>query len=159
MILIICILLTFIVSGYFVGFDFLTFLMSSIIGIIITLLLVGVAGLMWDYEYVHVNTIELAAFKGGEGLSGSFILGTGDFETEYNYRYLTREEDGGIKMGKIDSNLAIIYEVDETPRLEQHSPRFTNKIVEKIFITPLGSDKYKIYIPPNSIMYEYNLEL
>lgn len=139
--------------------DFFVILMSILWGLFLAIIIAGLMTLVLPYEYEQTETTELVAFAGESGFSGSFLLGSGHVESGYKYRYLTSTEDGGIIMGEIDYQDAILYETKSTPRLEKWYPMYKSKIARTLFVSPLEATIYKIYIPPNSIMYEYNLEL
>ena len=139
--------------------DFFVVLMSIVWGLLLAIIMAGLAGLVFPYEYEKIETVELVAFTGENSFSGSFLLGSGHVKSGYKYRYLTSTEDGGITMGEVDYLDTILYEEESAPRLEKWDSVYKNKLARTIFISPLETTIYKIYIPPNSIKYEYNLEL
>ena len=139
--------------------DFFVILMAILWGLFLAIVIAALATSILPYEYEKIETTELMAFTGESGFSGSFLLGSGHVESGYKYRYLTSTEDGGIIMGEIDYQDTILYEVESTPRLEEWYPMYKSKIARTLFVSPLEATIYKIYIPPNSIVYEYNLEL
>ena len=64
-----------------------------------------------------------------------------------------------LSWGEVDYQDATIYETEGPPRMEKWYPMYKSKMARKLFVSPLKPIIYKIYIPPNSIVYEYNLEL
>jgi hypothetical protein len=139
--------------------DFFVISIAILLGFCLAIVTAGIATLILPYEYEKIETVELIAFTGENGFSGSFLLGSGHVESRYKYRYLTSTEDGGIIMREIDYQDTILYEADSTPKLEKWYPMYKSKIARTLFVSPLEDIIYKIYIPPNSIIYEYNLEL
>ena len=139
--------------------DFFVVLMSILWGLFLAVIIAGLMTIILSYEYEQIETTKLMAFAGESGFSGRFLLGSGQVESGYKYRYLSFAEDGGIIMGEVDHQDAVIYETEGTPRLEKWYPMYKSKIARILFASPLKATIYKIYIPPNSIVYEYNLEL
>lgn len=112
------------------------------------------------YTYTQSHSFEIYALKDNSSINGSFFLGTGSVDGNQVYSFI-KEEDGGKKVSSISVDSAIIYEgEDGSPRIDVYDPHIKNKIVRKLFgDMTFGDSKYKIYIPDNSMINEYNVDL
>ena len=79
--------------------DFFVILMSILWGLFLAIIIAGLMTLILPYEYEKIETTELMAFAGESSLSGRFLLGSGQINSGYKYRYLSSTEDGGVIMG------------------------------------------------------------
>lgn len=159
MIFLIILIILFVLIVYIDGFSLFAIVMPWIWASLLLMIIAPVATAMFDYEYVEVEKYHIKAFNGEYGVQGSFILGSGNINENYSYYYLTEENDSGVKLKKIDSNRATVYEINTAPYIVNFKPQYTNKIVKWLFMIPIKDNEYKIYIPKGSIKYEYNLEL
>ena len=99
-----------------------------------------------------IETRHLVAFKSHDTreMEWSYFLllgGGGSEKDEYYYYYLYTTDDGGYRRGTLDvaSNI-VIYEIEgEVSRIE--------------YLSNGMGIHYKVYIPPGSILFEYNVQL
>lgn len=121
--------------------------------VILTCFIIIFAGVRWFHQrvykkqetmYIEIYTVDL-----NNNCHGSFMLGSGYInETMYYYVYQATE-DGGKELKKYDSDDVTIYE--------------TLKSSEQPYIEILKEDALtthiKMYLPENSIIEEYHVNL
>jgi hypothetical protein len=101
---------------------------------------------------------QIYALQDNNSVKGSFFLGSGSIDGTMKYAYLIKSEDG-VEIKYIDSDGVIIVEEDSNkPRIITYSNRFTSGFWNKMSWCTI-SDKTKIYIPKNSVKYDYKVDL
>ena len=94
---------------------------------------------------------------------GCFFLGSGSIKENMAYYFYSKTKNGGKEFGWIRTSGATIFEVDSiTPRIETYYKRCTSeKLKNWLPITALNNKVVKryIYVPKNSIVNEYKLNL
>lgn len=63
-----------------------------------------------------------------------------------------------MQLKSVPANKTTVYETEETPKLIKYDAQYVSKIA-RFFLIPMHPMQYKIYIPENSIIYNYNLQL
>lgn len=110
-----------------------------------------------ETEYVITSESNLYAFSNKSTVEGSFFLGSGYVSGDMNYYYISDFHEGK-KMYRVGIDNVVLIESDAKPKIEIHESRFKNKVIRYIFVN-INSDLYKIYIPENSITYEFDVDL
>lgn len=105
---------------------------------------------------------ELIALEDGNGIHGSFYLGSGYVESNQYYYYLTKTPKG-ITQSKINVNDNKVYlrpdEFTGTPYLVKQTYKCGNEFINFLASGLLETTEYYFYIPPDSITYSYNIDL
>ena len=105
---------------------------------------------------------ELVALEDGNGIHGSFYLGSGYVESDQYYYYLT-ETPKGITQSKINVNNNKVYlrpdEFTGTPYFITQEYKCGNEFINFLASGLLETTEYYFYIPPDSITYSYNIDL
>ena len=126
-----------------------------IIGLFIAV--IGGSGFIAD-EIVEVKTTQIVALADNTTTNGSFFLGSGTVNEKNYYCYMEQQDDGGLRMSRISANEAIIYDNENAnPHIDKYILRNSSPIVRFFFLT--DRYEYKIYIPNNSIRYNFNIDL
>ncbi|MEK4824508.1 hypothetical protein NSS71_08115 [Niallia sp. FSL W8-0951] len=112
------------------------------------------------YTYTQSHSFEIYALKDNSSINGRFFLGTGNVDGNQVYSFI-KKEDGGKKVSSISVDSAIVYEGEnESPRIDAYDPHIKSKIARKLFgDMAFGDSKYKIYIPDNSMINEYKVDM
>lgn len=105
---------------------------------------------------------ELIALEDGNGIHGSFYLGSGYIESDQYYYYLTKTPKG-ITQSKINVNDNKVYlrpdEFTGTPYFVKQRYICENGFIYFLSSGLLETTEYYFYIPPDSITYSYNIDL
>ena len=146
----------------------------AIVSIMVSAILVGLCNLMiycggTTTKYLEQQK-EIVSLNNGNLISGNFILGCGDIDQQSYYFCFERQFDGGLKRINLPANTSTIYEglkkgmdspcVTYNEKYHEYEARvglFGSKIKQANRSFPKESDReYKIYIPTNSIVREFN---
>ncbi|MGD1416500.1 hypothetical protein [Bacillus stercoris] len=114
---------------------------------------------VFEKEMRTDENIKMYALKDNVGTDGNMFLGSGRVEDEIRYYYLSKEEQG-FRIKKIEANSDDIYikETKGSPHIEVRNSHFKNKILEHWFPASYSSE-YVVYVPKNSIDYNFNIDL
>ena len=112
----------------------------------------------WADNYAHINgsdSVNLKAIKMGSQTTGNFFLGSGVVDGENVYTYYYVNDNGNYQSGRLDADDAEVVESDtETPRIVTHHWKMP------WWYGPMDmTETYTIYVPENSIVSNYNLDL
>lgn len=111
-------------------------------------------------EYILDKEMELVSFKDTVNIEGKFFLGTGNIGSELYYVFYQKEEDGGIKFGKLPVKEVTIYETGEKGYIQIYNLKLKEKRYYSLgFSDLLNKRKYKVFIPKGSILQEFKLDL
>lgn len=132
----------------------------STIGWIVLQELVGKMFNDADYEKSAV-VHEIISIGDGSNVEGSFLLGSGTIKDNMVYTYYRKSDknDGGIIRKMISENLTTIYESDTVTVPTIHIdiiPKYNNDNWFS-FNRNGNHQKYRIYLPKNSIIRNINL--
>jgi hypothetical protein len=90
--------------GLYVVLGFLGSLAGSLIGVIVA----GTMGAAYSTaEEVTMAPVTLVAMRGSEGFDGTFLLGTGSFQTSRNYVFYIKNKDGSLTPGELVASYLI----------------------------------------------------
>jgi len=97
-------------------------------------------------------------------ISGSFVLGSGSFNSEIDYVFYTKSSDGTLSLNTCDSNTTKIELSDNTsPKIIYYDKLFDTKGLCKTMLWPLNytytTESQKIIVPSSAITEQYNLNL
>lgn len=110
-----------------------------------------------DELYSKSNT-QICAMSDNVGVKFSCYLGGGQGESKMYYYYLSESDDGSKMMHEIESDKATVYEDEiEHPYVVTIEKRFSNPVMRFFFSTMTTC--YEVHIPPNSIKYDYSIDL
>lgn len=116
------------------------------------------------FEYSH--EFEIQALNDNHEMYINARVYSSDGNTESRY-YFIREWNGGLKEGWVRASDSIIYETDDTPHIVCYkSVDNKDKAPIRYFLAHSdwlwendANNEYHIYIPTNSIIDEYNINL
>lgn len=104
-------------------------------------------------------SFDIYALKDNNSLKGSFYLGAGTVEGTQVYSYI-RKVEGGKQIDTIDIDKGILYEGAHEPHISVYEPELKHRWSKLLFGDMfIGENKYKIYIPDNSVVNEYDVDL
>lgn len=130
----------------------------KIYGVIIFVLFI--AGLTLDIksykaDYTHTKTATeyVVALNDNPGIKGSYYVRRGYIENQMYYNYMVRLSSNSYIANQIPVKKSTIYETDGDYRIEWWEK-------EKGYFMAKETEKYwKVYIPKNSILSEYDIDL
>jgi hypothetical protein len=125
-----------------------------LIGILVVLLISGILGIYFPPEPILTENEPLLALNGLTSVEGNFFLGIGSIKGDMEYYYLTDYKDG-LKIKTVSMDNIIICNSDN-PQIEKYEYKFKSKFLNNNFIC-LKDDFYKIYVPKNSIKYDFKI--
>ena len=135
------------------------FLLLIVAAMLLMCLIVLIASDTLPTEYEYESTEMIVALRDGQSIEGQFFLGTGSVENSPKYYYMIRE-DGGVRLQSVGTERAIVYETEErTPAIETYKPKFKSSKAQFFFGVHTGSNRYKIYIPPGSVDYQFSIDM
>jgi hypothetical protein len=111
-----------------------------LIGILVVLLISGILGIYFPPEPILTENEPLLALNGLTSVEGNFFLGIGSIKGDMEYYYLDN----------------IIICNSDNPQIEKYEYKFKSKFLNNNFIC-LKDDFYKIYVPKNSIKYDFKI--
>lgn len=115
----------------------------------------GFGGLFTPDEVYEINETDICALTDN---TGTFFVGRYHSDSSIFYSYLEKTDDGGKVVGKIDAKDAILYDDEkEQPYIVEFKKHNSNPFVRFFFCT--DRTKYEIHIPPESIRYDYGVDL
>ena len=135
---------------------------GTVTGVLLSLLIVACGSEIPIVPEGEPVKTELVALEDGNGIHGSFYLGSGYVESDQYYYYLT-ETPKGITQSKINVNDNKVYlrpdEFTGTPYLVTQKYKCGNEFINFLASGFLETTEYYFYIPPDSITYSYNIDL
>jgi len=153
MVALLILILSTVLGSYFLGFteewynisdkilfSILGALVGFLIGILVVLLISGILGIYFPPEPILTENEPLLALNGLTSVEGNFFLGIGSIKGDMEYYYLDN----------------IIICNSDNPQIEKYEYKFKSKFLNNNFIC-LKDDFYKIYVPKNSIKYDFKI--
>jgi hypothetical protein len=136
---------------------------GAMIALIVTLCGVGFIGVIGGLNYDPDETykterINIVALSDNVGVSGRFFLGSGTVQSEMYYFYMTENNTGGKVMDSICSCVPVYEDEANNPYIITIHKRVSDPVARFFFITS-ESERTEIHIPPNSIQYNFNIDL
>ena len=110
-----------------------------------------------EYEPYIESSAEIMALQDNFTTSGQMFLGTGELKNELQYYVMQHTVDGYMIKNYPTDETHIVY-IDGPPRIDHIHNYFTNPIV-RFFCGDSGCNGYIIYIPENSIISNYEIDL
>ena len=125
----------------------------------IAVMISGLFGLAFSADEVYqTEETPICALSDNSDIDGSFFLGSGYVKEDMYYYYLVKNDDGSKEMHKIAATGTPVDDSEtENPRIVTEYKRNSNPVVRFFFFT--YQESHKIYIPPKSIKYSYNIDL
>lgn len=114
------------------------------------------ASFIRDDAEVSRGSVNLAALSDDTRTTGQFFLGSGTIDSVSTYTFIKKLNDGGYKMGHIDTANATVYESKSTPHIDY----ITHCTPEGFW--PAQCDfqyTYRVYIPEGSIWQGYDVDV
>jgi hypothetical protein len=116
---------------------------------------------LYSLPFVNKTSIlqfetKLISMSNNSGVEGSFILGTGSIRETRYYIYKVIFDDGGIKEFMAPIHQSIIYETDETPKIQKYTFEMSKNI--SYVTNPEGNLVYKFYVPRGCIIKEFSIK-
>lgn len=134
-------------------------ILCGILGIIISTATVEYFNLIEKITYIESER-EIYALKDISGIEGNFYLFGGNVGDEYQYRYVINTPKGK-QVETVSSEQYDVYikEGNYKPKVVCEKIEYTNKIFNNWFIFPYKDYTYTIYVPNNTILNNYNIDL
>lgn len=130
-------------------------LAALLVGLIGLGAFLGFGELFTPDEVYEINETDICALTDN---TGTFFVGRYHSDSSIFYSYLEKTDDGGKVVGKIDAKDAILYDDEkEQPYIVEFKKHNSNPFVRFFFCT--DRTKYEIHIPPESIRYDYGVDL
>jgi hypothetical protein len=105
------------------------------------------------YTTEKTSIEKIVALQDSNNVEGKFYLRRNTLETKLYYNYMVSLPDGGYKANKVPAQETTLYTVDDNYRVEWW-------IKERGYGLSKQTKKYwKIYIPKNSIVEDYTIDL
>jgi hypothetical protein len=110
-----------------------------------------------------VGKTKLVAIAGvSSEINGTFILATGDVNSNQYYKFYYKLANGGYKFGKVSADNTTIYEDDGTDSYLEEINKI-NKLsgLASWFTLPISEDvtMYAIHVPKGTVKVEHKLDL
>ena len=116
-------------------------------------LTLDIASAKSDYTHTKTATERIVALNDNPGLKGSYYVKRGYIESQMYYNYMVDLGNNSYIANQVPVRKATIYETDGNYRIEWW-------IKEKGYFMTKQIEKYwKVYIPKNSILSEYEIDL
>jgi len=110
-------------------------------------------------EYVPEPPKQIIALQDNMTISGRFFLGTGTVGGEMAYYYFAKDEIGA-KMGHVPmTETHVIESTDAEPSVQKFKARYKSAFLRFNFVLLGDYAKYRITVPPGSIIREYTVDL
>lgn len=112
-----------------------------------------------SYEYVESHEFDIYAFEDNV----SYVVSRYSANESLRY-YFVRQLEGGYKTGYVGADKSYIYETDGQPKIVVYNKtpkKFTKlyNFVSKSVGGLIPENKYRIYIPKDSIKKDFNVDL
>jgi len=109
-----------------------------------------------------VYSYNIKSIKTNDQKVGSFFLGCGSIGSEEYYVYFKQYKDGGIKKGILRASIAMIYEKDESPRVEftevtRKVPWWLRYGFDATDISKGREGDYRIIVPKGTIIEKFEI--
>lgn len=142
--------------GEIVCCGFLTLLISIGIALMLAILSSAIAEDCAAKTYYAVEDTDIYAMQDNVTAEGNCFLGSGHIDGELNYFYVAKTPFG-YTVENVDAVQTYIQYTSDRCHIERQSYTFDNWFVAAIAI-PM-TDRYVIYIPEGSIVYNYAIDL
>ncbi len=160
LIVIICIVVGFLI-GYFTDFgDVLTGFLYSLLGGIVSLLVL-LAFFLLSFSPVEslYSPVNIVSLQDSNTIEGSFVLGSGNIDEELTYTFCYGNETDGFQVKQVVAKNCVIKYTDNQPYYQQKASHFNwfGKLLwgrERI-----SQESYILYVPEDTIITEYNIDL
>ena len=125
-----------------------------IIGVITAIgLILDIASFKSEYKHELEATERIVALNDGNSVEGKFYMRRGYLESNLYYNYMVDLSNGGYIANKVPARETTIFETDSNYRIEWW-------VKKKGYLFCIWKEKYwKAYIPKNSIVTEYEIDL
>jgi len=139
--------------------DFIDYIMSSFIGILLGGALALIVAIMLPMDtYDKHYSLNIETLQDNNSVSGNFFLGCGQIEGKMKYVFYY-EENGLYRMMQIDYNLVQIKYSDGKPKVNVTENYPSDAFINKLAIDLDAFDKtYIIEVPKGTIKNNYNLD-
>ena len=137
----------------------LGFFLGAILGIVVSLFVVWTASATLPSSPVLDSSAQIKALNDASTVRVSFFLGSGTANGEIEYRFMV-EDGAGVRMKTVSAEDAVVYDTTDTPHLETYVYRLDSAAARFFFGEELLiSDEYRIYVPADTVKYDFNIDL
>ena len=141
------------------GIDIMEYLLTwgiytaIVIGLFVLGLTLDIKSAKSEYTHTHTATEYIVALNDNPGINGRYYVRRGYVESQMYYNYMVDLRNNSYIANQIPVKKATIYETDGNYRIEWW-------VKEKGYFMAKRCEKYwKVYIPKNSILSEYDIDL
>lgn len=121
----------------------------------------GLANIFTPYSHVKDSRNDLVAVKTKDTIEGKYA---GSIFASYGYingvrvlSYISRDDDGGMKLGYVKVSESVVYEGTDDPYIETHEFEKRNWFWLPEFI-PFGSTRtYSLHVPTGTVVDGYEI--
>lgn len=136
--------------------------MSAVLGFFIGSLLLGVIiSEMAPRVSQNTSTVNIVSIRTGDGVEGTFFLGTGTINGYPMYTYFRQQSDGGYVQETIPAHSTVVYEdmTDRRGTIETYDDVIPEswKWRKWTAVTIYRPSYYRVHIPKGSIMRNFEL--
>ncbi len=136
-------------------------LLSGLGGLIFSML-VGLAAPTIEVKEPPVN---LVALRSADGLTGTFVLGTGGINRTASYYFMVRHADGSMSPNEVDANNRVFFTEDSSLKdtgiwTRTVSQTDTSGICRLAFCSPSGVKVVRndFRLPPGSVVKRFSVD-
>ncbi|MED4309236.1 hypothetical protein P9256_02090 [Bacillus paralicheniformis] len=133
--------------------------LGSLLGAVAALLLLLVPLFVSDTEVVAIDEKPIYALKDGSQVEGAFFIGTGTFEEEQYFFYVTDKGEGKTIDKQLVKDSTIIEDNGRHPKIVKCNEKFKSKISRFMFGDYSGDITYKIYVPQGTITTDFTVDM
>lgn len=132
---------------------------GSVAGAVVSFLIgLTVSGITYTDDMHLEREYEIIALQDNMGTSGRAMLGSGQFDSEMKYVFMSQEEYGAQMQMINAENAAIKY--SEQPKVEKFTNDFKSETMKKLFWGNMFAGvRYQIFVPEGTIQQNYNVDL
>lgn len=111
--------------------------------------------------YDKIAKYPIVNMADGSGLSGRFLLGSGNINSKMSYAFYYIQDDGFYKMAVIESSIVRVSytKPEEQPTCVQHILSTADVWYNWFSLdSDIGDEEYELYVPKGSINTQYKLD-
>lgn len=112
-----------------------------------------------ETETVPVVENPIYALKDGVQVEGSFFIGTGTFEEEQYFFYVTNKDEGKTIDKQLVKDSTLIEDNGRHPKIVKCDEKFKSKFARFMFGEYRGDTSYKIYVPEGTVTTDFTVDM
>lgn len=109
-------------------------------------------------ERINIEKTELVALNNSSEYTGTFFLAFGSLDEKDEYKFITKDEDGGMEISSISTHNVIIYEIPDATSAYMETSDLDFPSTWYAFGGE-NTDKVRFYVPEGSVQKDFNVAL